>query len=69
MSVSIITLVASLIGFIVYFVKNSQKLTAMPENITSVWPLVLVGIVMAGLEILIMMIYRSGGQQPISVIT
>lgn len=64
-NVATITFIASLICFALYLWKENSKFALSDIDIKSLWPLLIVGIIVAGLEISIMMIYKSGG--PLSI--
>jgi drug/metabolite transporter (DMT)-like permease len=65
LNVAVITMTASLICFVLYYLKDYPKSSDTLINLKNLWPLLIVGVVMAGLEVSIMMIYRSGG--PVSI--
>ena len=65
LNVSIISLIASLVCFVLYLCREQSSAAFHVPEWRLLWPLVIVGIALAGLEISVMMIYRSGG--PLSI--
>ncbi|HIF24769.1 MAG TPA: hypothetical protein EYG18_01590 [Micavibrio sp.] len=65
-NVAVITLIASLTCFMLYFLREHNATSFENLSAKSIAPLILVGIVLAGLEVSIMMIYRVGGPLSIS---
>lgn len=64
-NVAFISLFVSLICFTLFFLRDYQKIDVASISLKSLAILALIGVIVAGLEISIMMIYKSGG--PISV--
>lgn len=65
LSAAIVTLVASLTCFAIYFVQTQMQQTLTTPPLKTLWPLLLVGFVLAGLEVSIIMLYHAGG--PLSI--
>ena len=65
LSVSLIMFVVSVISFGTFFLMPEKNGVPFSDNLYHYWPLVVVGVFVAGLEVSIMMIYRSGG--PLSI--
>ncbi len=64
-NVAFISLFASLICFALFFMRDYQKIELASISLKSFAALIFIGVIVAGLEISIMMIYKSGG--PLSV--
>ena len=64
LSASVVTLVASILCFSIYFYQYNYQDVPFPSPKT-LWPLFLIGITLAGLEVSIIMLYHSGG--PLSI--
>lgn len=62
LSVSIVMFIVSMLSFTLYYWQSSGETPAPEANL---WPLITVGVIVAGLEVSIMMIYRAGG--PVSI--
>jgi drug/metabolite transporter (DMT)-like permease len=65
-NVAVITLVASIVCFILYFIREHNMAAFGTLSLKSIVPLAVVGVILAGLEVSIMMIYRAGGPLSIS---
>ncbi|MDD9911533.1 MAG: EamA family transporter [Alphaproteobacteria bacterium] len=64
-NVAVITLVVSLLCFTLYFLRDYGKGDTPALTVKELWPLITIGVIMAGLEVSWMMLYKSGG--PISI--
>ncbi|PIZ30592.1 MAG: hypothetical protein COY40_04295 [Alphaproteobacteria bacterium CG_4_10_14_0_8_um_filter_53_9] len=65
LSAAIVTLVASLTCFVIYFIQTNMHSTIVTPPLKTLWPLLLVGLILAGLEVSIIMLYHAGG--PLSI--
>lgn len=65
LSVSLIMFIVSVISFGMFFLFPESNALPLSGNLRHYWPLVVVGFFVAGLEVSVMMIYRSGG--PLSI--
>ncbi|MFZ2620636.1 MAG: EamA family transporter [Alphaproteobacteria bacterium] len=62
---AISALVASIICGTLYSLMENKSEVMFPKTFSTLWPLLLMGFILAGLEITVLMIYKSGG--PISL--